>query len=127
MLFRSCSVALRQQRVGSYPMRFDEGLPAKFLRRQGTQGLSTTVGVLLEVDLRVIHGVAAVSGRRRASCPPHDEVGGLFSDFEPCRGETAPRNFIVRWPRVVLKKWGRRVRTWQAASLTLASASSVTL
>ena len=53
MLLRPCSVALRQQRVCSDTMRFDEGLPAKFLRRQGTQGLSTTIGVLLEVDLRV--------------------------------------------------------------------------
>ena len=34
MLLGPCSVALRQQRVCSDTMRFDEGLPAKFLRRQ---------------------------------------------------------------------------------------------
>ena len=32
-----------------------------------------------------IHGVAAVSGHRRASCPPDEVVGGLFFDFELIR------------------------------------------
>ena len=58
MLLGPCSVALRQQRVCSDTMRFDEGLPAKFLRRQGTQSFSTTIGVLLEVDLRRTETVA---------------------------------------------------------------------
>ena len=39
----------------------------------------------------MIHGVAAVSGRRRAWSPSSDEVGGLFFDFEPFRGETASK------------------------------------
>ena len=33
VLLGPTAIALRQQRVGSDTMRFDEGLPAKFLRR----------------------------------------------------------------------------------------------
>ena len=66
-------------------------------------------------DLEVTDGAISASRRveapsrhRRDSCPSHDDVGGLFSDFEAVRTESMLRAGVGvegRW--FIVTKYGR--------------------